>query len=57
MFGKVIVRGMVCIYSCNNNLFVLNDIVYILIKYISRFILLYFDKKNILIIRYEIFFI
>lgn len=57
VFGKAIVRGMVCTYSCNNNSFVLNDIVHILIKHTSTFILLHFDKKNILItFGYEIFF-
>lgn len=56
VFGKAIVRGMVCTNSCNKNLFC-NDIVHILIKHTSTFILLHFDKKNILItFRYEIFF-
>lgn len=55
VFGKAIVRGMVCTYSCNNNSFVLNDIVHILIKHTSTFILLHFEK-NILIFRFEIFF-
>lgn len=47
VFGKAIVRGMVCTNSCNNNLFC-NDIVHILIKHTSTFILLYFDQKKYL---------
>lgn len=42
VFGKAIVRGMVCTNSCNKNLFC-NDIVHILIKHTSTFNI----KKNL----------